>query len=164
MENQHRLIKGYRELNEVEINNMNLLKGLEAEVLTIIQKIEDCGYLGAKTFQPVDGHWMQIARTHIQQGFMAAGRAVARPEGYEPVKPTKAEIEHSKDHFSDAGDGQQTQSDRVIGGAGGDTEIAGPDQVRQARSDDPPLATSEKDTEPYEVRQALTGDSYTKRT
>ena len=82
MENQHRLIKGYRELSPKEIDNMNLLKALEVEVLMLFQNI-------AQT-QRVEGRWMAIARTHIEQGFMAAGRAVARPEGY-PENPKRTD-------------------------------------------------------------------------
>ena len=100
MENQHRLIKGYRELSAKEIDNMNLLKALEIEVLMLFQNI-------AQT-QQVEGRWMAIARTHIEQGFMAAGRAVARPEGYPEQEP-------QEDRGADNKAPVPTEPDRVAG-------------------------------------------------
>jgi hypothetical protein len=73
MENQHRLIKGYRELSKVEIDGMNVLKQLEENVLDELAVAEKNG---------ADPRWLAIAKTDIQKGFMAAGRAVARPDGY----------------------------------------------------------------------------------
>ena len=72
MENQHRLIDGYRELTQEEIGRMNALKQKEREVLELM---ESC-------LPDADGRWMAIARTQMEQAFMTAGRAVARPEGY----------------------------------------------------------------------------------
>lgn len=106
MDNQHRLIKGYRELNQEEINNMNLLKNLEQEVLLTLNNIVRS--------QRVEGRWMSIARTHIEQGFMAAGRAVARPDGY-PEKDPK----------------------RTDGGSLGMPEKTEPDRVREAQTKGP---------------------------
>jgi len=30
----------------------------------------------------LDQRWVEIARTHLQQGFMAATRAIGQPEGF----------------------------------------------------------------------------------
>lgn len=72
MENQHRLIKGYRELNEAEIGHMNVMKEFEKAVLL---------WLEAAVADGADPRWAAIAKTDLQKGFMAAGRAIARPDG-----------------------------------------------------------------------------------
>ena len=74
MENQHRLITGYRELSQAEIDGMNRMKKYEEQVLRRLQMCVDDG---------ADPRWAAIARTQLQLGFMAAGRAIARPEGDE---------------------------------------------------------------------------------
>lgn len=71
MENQHRQITGYRELEADEIAVMNILKSKEQEVLAMLD--------GLNTAGAYDKRWVAIARTHIEQGFMAANRSVARP-------------------------------------------------------------------------------------
>ena len=71
MENQHRLINGYRELSQEEINTINAIKeqgqALDA-LVTMISGIEN-----------VDGRWLYIGTTQLQQGLMALTRAVAQP-------------------------------------------------------------------------------------
>ena len=71
MENQHRAIKGYRELDATEIDAMNRLK----------QKAEEIGALLAELggMPGIDGRSLAIARTDLQTGFMWAVRAIARP-------------------------------------------------------------------------------------
>lgn len=71
MENQHRRIKGYRELDALEIDAMNRLK----------QKAEEVGALLAElgAMPDLDGRALAIARTELQTGFMWAVRAIARP-------------------------------------------------------------------------------------
>lgn len=86
MENQHRQIKGYRELNQAEIDLMNEIKaeGVRIEALLVKQEEAD--------FNPQDdgdapdeaavreaSRWRAIAKTHLQQGLMALTRAVAKP-------------------------------------------------------------------------------------
>lgn len=71
MENQHRQIKGYRELNEHEIKVMNAVKAhgeLTGALLDEMEKDPD-----------VDRRWLAIARTQLQQGLMALTRSVAKP-------------------------------------------------------------------------------------
>ena len=70
MDNQHKQIKGYRDLSQDEIDGMNRLKALEQEVLDV---------LGATQPPEVDGRWNAIARTDLEKGFMAAIRAIAKP-------------------------------------------------------------------------------------
>lgn len=71
MENQHRHITGYRELSEDEIRQMNAVKFMGnalGEMIGEVRKLPD-----------VDQRWASIAETHLQQGIMAAVRAIARP-------------------------------------------------------------------------------------
>jgi len=72
MENQHRKIKGYRELNESEIHNMNGIKSLGPELEKIIVTLEK--------MDETDKRWVSIGKTHLQQGLMALTRAIAKPE------------------------------------------------------------------------------------
>lgn len=51
---------------------MNTVKNFEAEVLKFL---DSC--------PTANGRWKAIAKTQLQQGFMAAGRAIARPDGYD---------------------------------------------------------------------------------
>ncbi len=95
MENQHRKITGYRELSQAEIAAMNHVKEIEQSLLKMIGDFEI--HVG-EDIKP-DHRWLAIARTDLQKGFMALGRAIARPDGYpeddyEPIlKPDLAECE-----------------------------------------------------------------------
>ena len=73
MDNQHRLIKGYRELDAAEIAAMNAVK----------QHAEKTGELVAQARAAgADPRWCSIAETQLQQGFMALVRSVAKPESF----------------------------------------------------------------------------------
>jgi hypothetical protein len=74
MDNQHRKITGYRELNEEEIARMNEIKDLGGQLGALIQHLEIQGSAVA------DPRWVAIGKTHLQQGLMALTRAVAKPE------------------------------------------------------------------------------------
>ena len=71
MENQHREIKGYRELSEEEIETMNTVKMAGVPLGLMIESCEKSPQL--------DQRWVAIAKTHFQQGLMALTRAVAKP-------------------------------------------------------------------------------------
>ena len=71
MDNQHRKIKGYRELNEAEIQIMNAVKEKAAEVGEMIETLQEQ--------EDLDQRWLSIAKTDLQKGFMAAVRAVTKP-------------------------------------------------------------------------------------
>jgi hypothetical protein len=75
MENQHRQIAGYRDLTPYEVRLMNDVKA-EAEVVALL--VEKLSGLKSAECVP-DQRWVAIARTHLQQGFMALTRAVAKP-------------------------------------------------------------------------------------
>ena len=70
MENQHRKIVGYHELSEAEIDAMNKIKIIGADLEHIISDLPD----------DADGRWIAIGKTHLQQGLMALTRAVAKPD------------------------------------------------------------------------------------
>ena len=72
MENQHRKIKGYRELSQAEIDLMNEIKTKGAELGELVDKL--------RTASGLDQRWISIGATELQQGLMALTRGVAQPE------------------------------------------------------------------------------------
>lgn len=72
MDNQHRKIKGYRELSQEEIDLMNAVKEAGASLGDLIDKLEQSGRL--------DARWLAIAKTDLQKGFMSLTRSIAQPE------------------------------------------------------------------------------------
>lgn len=70
MENQHRKIKGYRELSQEEIDTMNDIKIMGEALGEYIEAMPES----------VDERWLAIAKMNLQQGFMALTRAVAQPD------------------------------------------------------------------------------------
>lgn len=71
MDNQHKLISGYRDLDQSEIDMMNKAKemaSLVGEVVTALQ-----------THEAIDQRWLAIAKTDLQKGFMALVRSIAKP-------------------------------------------------------------------------------------
>lgn len=72
MENQHRQIKGYRELTQEEINLMNEVKQKGVELGDLFEKLEK--------IENIDKRWLSIGKTDLQKGLMATTRAIARPE------------------------------------------------------------------------------------
>ena len=71
MDNQHKLIKGYRDLSEGEIKVMNVVKSEAERIGLLVEELE------ANT--DLDARWVIIAKDHLQQGFMAAVRSIAKP-------------------------------------------------------------------------------------
>jgi len=67
-------IKGYRVLTAEEVAHINSIKELGVDIETILNHMNN---------QPqYDRRWLAIAKTHLQEGLMAAVRAIARPEGF----------------------------------------------------------------------------------
>lgn len=79
MENQHRKIKGYRELNQAEIDLMNKIKEKAAEVGELCDEIA-CMSAGGDLDQGPDMRWQAIGKTDLQKGFMALTRSIAKPD------------------------------------------------------------------------------------
>lgn len=119
MDNQHQLIKGYRDLSAEEIALINEIKAHAQATQDLIMKVELHTHAQFKATQPVykepeteaeemfgtgladtpeemdrkdiEGkrleaaqpfRWTGIAKTNIQQGYMALIRSVAQPEGF----------------------------------------------------------------------------------
>ena len=74
MDNQHREIKGYRELNAEEIALMNEIKSKGVELGELVAKLRD-----AESRLDIDQRWVNIGATDLQTGLMALTRGVARP-------------------------------------------------------------------------------------
>ena len=74
MDNQHRKITGYRELTADEISLMNDIKKMANQVGDMVKNASEDSL--------ADQRWVSIAKTHLQQGFMALTRAVAKPESF----------------------------------------------------------------------------------
>jgi hypothetical protein len=70
-------IPGYRELSSIEREKINHLKAIEQSIMNVLKDI----YVHPDIH--MNQRWLAIARTHIEQGFMAAIRAIARPETVE---------------------------------------------------------------------------------
>ena len=71
MDNQHRQIKGYRELSQAEIDLMNEVKGKGAELGDLVARLRAC--------EGVDQRWVSIGATDLQTGLMALTRGIAKP-------------------------------------------------------------------------------------
>jgi len=80
MENQHRKIKGYRELSQHEIDAMNKVKELANEIGAFIEELADEEVSTTGFDVHVDPRWLAIAKTDLQKGFMSLTRAIAQPE------------------------------------------------------------------------------------
>lgn len=108
MENQHRKIKGYRELSQDEIDLINQIKQKGVELSNLLDSLDE--HIEGQ-FEPFSNgelersdkytegphdlssdtelerltaaqpkRWLNIARTHFQEGCMAATRSIAQPE------------------------------------------------------------------------------------
>ena len=70
MENQHRAIKGYRELTESEISVMNDIKAQGEQLGALVATL--------KQMPELDQRWVSIGATDLQKGLMALMRAVEK--------------------------------------------------------------------------------------
>lgn len=71
MENQHRQIKGYRELSAEEIQAMNTIKTKGIELGELVETLRNTS--------GIDQRWVSIGATDLQTGLMALTRSVAQP-------------------------------------------------------------------------------------
>lgn len=72
VDNQHKLISGYRDLTQDEIDQMNAVKEAEVALGDVWRRVME--------LPDVDKRWASVARTHFEEGFMALVRSIARPE------------------------------------------------------------------------------------
>jgi len=91
MENQHRKIKGYRELTQQEIDLMNEIKEKGEDLSKIIKRLNNLNFEIHSSIKSESSssdvvaaresdRWVSIGKTHLQQGLMALTRAVAKPD------------------------------------------------------------------------------------
>jgi len=71
VDNQHKHIKGYRDLTEDEIALMNDAKNKGEDIGKLIEAL--------RAMKDIDQRWLAIAATDLQKGFMALIRSIARP-------------------------------------------------------------------------------------
>ena len=108
MDNQHTKIKGYRDLSQTEIDLMNKIKSHAETTEALLKEVyaHNCAQFDAtapaedpnaspsdpvppptkaqleeyqRLMEANPHRWQSIAKTHMQQGFMALVRAVAQP-------------------------------------------------------------------------------------
>lgn len=88
MDNQHKLIKGYRDLSPQEIAMMNKIKALAEQAGSLVAELRSIpqtpplqepgpndGWFGST----IDQRWVSVGATDLQTAFMALTRAVAQP-------------------------------------------------------------------------------------
>jgi len=71
VENQHRKIKGYRELSQKEIDLMNKIKQKGIELGDLVEEL--------RFTSDLDKRWVEIGAADLQTGLMALTRSVAQP-------------------------------------------------------------------------------------
>jgi len=72
MDNQHRKIKGYRELSDDEIALMNEIKDRGHQLGKLVERLQENPDL--------DQRWVSIGATDLQKGLMALTRSIAKPD------------------------------------------------------------------------------------
>lgn len=73
MDNQHRRIAGYRELDAASLQIIAEQKAIERLLC------EHCAELGRIADSPSRKRWLALARTHLETGMMFAIKTVAAP-------------------------------------------------------------------------------------
>lgn len=77
VDNQHKHIKGYRDLTQQEIDLMNEGKVLAEQCREYTEKLKALSH--PQDGDGIDGRWLSIGVTQLQQGFMAVIRSIAKP-------------------------------------------------------------------------------------
>lgn len=95
MDNQHKLIKGYRDLSQEEITLMNEIKAHERNTLLLVERAKariasqhgEASTPGEVQRLAMAGpeRWAAMAKTDFECGFMKLVRAVAQPLNLESV-------------------------------------------------------------------------------
>lgn len=80
MDNQHKMISGYRDLSQAEIDLMNEVKAAETALGELWRKVGGIANIGERpTSGNADPRWLAVAKTHFQEGFSAMVRSIAGP-------------------------------------------------------------------------------------
>lgn len=74
MDNQHKKIKGYRDLSQAEIDLMNEIKAQGVELGELVAKL--------RATEGLDQRWVSIGATDLQTGLMALTRGVDQPTSF----------------------------------------------------------------------------------
>lgn len=88
MDNQHRLIKGYRELSAEEIDLVNQIKTLAEQVGVLCLKLGEHVFAMPSDEPQKDAdreeasRWLEEGELSLQTGFMQVTRAITRPESF----------------------------------------------------------------------------------
>jgi hypothetical protein len=82
MDNQHKLIKGYRDLSQQEIDLINEGKELSAQVGAWISKLEESLNFEIRNLVDPDPRWLEAGKTDLQKGFMSVIRSIAKPTSF----------------------------------------------------------------------------------
>lgn len=80
MDNQHKLIKGYRDLSQAEIDLMNEGKALAEQCREFTDKVKT--FAAPDHAAGIDLRWLAVGVTDLQKGFMAVIRSIAKPETF----------------------------------------------------------------------------------
>ena len=81
MDNQHKLIKGYRDLSQDEINLMNEAKAQGEQLGALIERLEAADFAQTSDQVP-DKRALALAKTSLQQGMMWLVRSIAKPASF----------------------------------------------------------------------------------
>jgi len=81
MDNQHKLIKGYRDLSQDEINLMNEAKAQGEQLGALIERLEAAEFAQTSDQVP-DKRALALAKTNLQQGMMWLVRSIAKPASF----------------------------------------------------------------------------------
>ena len=65
-------VKGYTDQTDYKVYMVNTNKEIEERLLRTVDNY--------KNTPEIDKHWLNIAKTHFEQGFMAMNRAVFQPQ------------------------------------------------------------------------------------
>ena len=94
MDNQHKLVKGYRDLSQSEIDAINSIKLAEQDIGQLFQQVQK--------IKGVDQRSLSIAKTQLQQAFSWFVRAVAQPlDVYELKLPEETFLDRLKKERDD---------------------------------------------------------------
>lgn len=74
MDNQHKMIPGFRDLNESEIVAIQTIKHRERDIATFFNEFLDSAPV------ELDHREMALAKTHFEDAFIHFVKAVARPD------------------------------------------------------------------------------------
>ncbi|MGH0004869.1 DUF7681 family protein [Pseudovibrio ascidiaceicola] len=74
MDNQHKKIKGYRDLSQAEIDLMNEVKAKGEELGSLVARME--------IMPKLDQRWVEQGKTNAQTGIMQLVRAIAQPSTF----------------------------------------------------------------------------------